>query len=352
MLSLGQDGGGVERFDGGGVDDGDVHVVRRQRLGGLQGAHGHQPAGDEDDVVAAAQHLGLAEFEGVVVFVQHGGNVAAQQPQVGGSFAGRELRDGLFDVDRVAGVHDGQVGHAAEDRHVLGGLVAGAVAGGQAGQPADDVDVQVRFGAVQAEEVVGAAGGEHGVGGGERHQAGFGQPGGGAEEQLFGHAHLEEPLREGLGEDVHVGVFAQVRGEADDFVVFLRGLDQGVPERGGGGFLAGIGEGRDHGRGLQLGGGALRLLWWRSSGGLSFVSCGQLLAAELPFVFFDAHEVRLLPVLQQRHAAADLGVAEDHGGASDGGGLGGCVVEGCQQRGRCRCRPPAGCTSRRLPTFR
>ena len=126
----------------------------------------------------------------------------------------RELRDGLFDVDRVAGVHDGQVGHAAEDRHVLGGLVAGPVSGGQAGEPADDVHVQVRLGGVQAQEVVGAAGGEHGVRGGERDQAGFGQAGGGAEEQLLGHAHLEEPLREGLREDVHVRVFAQVRGEA------------------------------------------------------------------------------------------------------------------------------------------
>ena len=42
-----------------------------------------RPLEIEHDVVAAAQHLGLAQFEGVVVFVQHGRHVPAQQPQVG-----------------------------------------------------------------------------------------------------------------------------------------------------------------------------------------------------------------------------------------------------------------------------
>ena len=45
---------------------------------------------------------------------------------------GRDGRHGLLDLVRVAGVDDGQVRHAAEDRDVLGRLVARAVAGGQA----------------------------------------------------------------------------------------------------------------------------------------------------------------------------------------------------------------------------
>src|SRR6476619_5702503 len=76
--------------------------------------------------------------------------LALQQPQVRVCFGGGELGDGLFDVVRVAGVDDGQVGHSAEDRDVLGGLVAGSVPGGQAGQSAHDVAVQVGFGDVQA----------------------------------------------------------------------------------------------------------------------------------------------------------------------------------------------------------
>ena len=53
----------------------------------------------------------------------------------------------------------------------------------------------------------------------------------------------------------------------------------------------------------------------RSGARLSFVTPlvvrGQLIAALLPFVGVDPHEVRLLTVLQQGHPAADLGVAQD-----------------------------------------
>ena len=131
-VDLGEHGRGVERLEGGGVDDRDVDVVRGEPLGGLQGPHGHQSAGDEDDVATGAQHLRLAELEGVVVLVEHGRHLAAQQPEVGRPGGGGELRDGLLDVDGVAGVDDGEPGDAAEDGDVLGGLVAGAVAGGQA----------------------------------------------------------------------------------------------------------------------------------------------------------------------------------------------------------------------------
>ena len=40
----------------------------------------------------------------------------------------------------------------------------------------------------------------------------------------------------------------------------------------------------------------------------------QLVAGDLPLVLGHAHEVRLLPGLQQRHAAADAGVADQHRG--------------------------------------
>jgi hypothetical protein len=128
-----QDGRGVERLDGGHVQDGRVDVVGGELLGGGQRAHGHQPGADEHDVAAGPQLSGLAEPEPVVVLVEDGRHVAAQQPQVGRPGVGGQRRHALLDVDRVARVDDGQVGHAAQDGDVLGGLVAGAVPGGQAG---------------------------------------------------------------------------------------------------------------------------------------------------------------------------------------------------------------------------
>ena len=162
-----------------------------------------------------------------------------------------QLRHRLLDVHRVARVDDRQVGHPAEDRDVLGGLMRRSVSGGQPGKAADDVHVEVRLGDVEADEVVCATGREHGVGGRERHQAGLGHPRGRTEQQLLGHAHLEEPVRILPGEDVHVGVLAEIRGHPDDALVGPRGLHESVPERCRRGLLAGVGERRDHRRSLQ-----------------------------------------------------------------------------------------------------
>lgn len=233
----------VERHERGAVHHGHIDMVGGELLGRPQCTHGHQAAGHEYDVPAASYHLGLAELEGVVVLVEHERHLAPQQAQVGGTFVGGELGDGLLDVEGVARVDDGEVGHATEDRDVLGGLVAGPVTGGQTGQAADDVDVEVRLGDVQADEVVRAAGREDRVRGGERKQARLGPAGGRAEEQLLGHAHLEEPAGVGPREDVHVGVLAQVGGEADDPRVALGQFDHGPAEGGGRGAPAGVGEG-------------------------------------------------------------------------------------------------------------
>ena len=62
-------------------------------------------------------------------------------------------------------------GMAAEDREVLGRLVARPVAGGEARQGADDLDVEVLLGDRLADEVVGPARREHRVGGGEGHRS-------------------------------------------------------------------------------------------------------------------------------------------------------------------------------------
>ena len=94
--------------------------------------------------------------------------------------------------------------------------MARAVARGEAGQRAAILTLQVLLGDRHGDEVVGAARGEDRVGGGEGHEALARQAGGGAHQQLLGHAHLVEAVGMGLREDVQVGVFGEVGGEADD----------------------------------------------------------------------------------------------------------------------------------------
>ena len=261
----GQDGRGVEGLDGRHVQDRHVDVVGLEASRRLQGAHGHQAGGDEYDVAAGAQLGGLAELEGVVVLVEDPGNLAAQQTHVGRARGRGQGGDGLLDVHGVARVHDGEPGTAAEDGKVLGGLVAGAVAGGQAGQGAHDVDVEARLGDVEAQEVVGPTGREDRVGGGERDEPDLGEAGGGSHHRLLGHAHLEEPLGVGAAEDVHVGVLREVGRQADDLGALLGELGQRVSERRRRRGLAGVGERGDHRRGGQA------LLGGRGHGG---GSCG------------------------------------------------------------------------------
>ena len=235
-------------------------------------------------------------------------------------------------------------GQAAQDREVLRGLVAGPVAGGQAGQRADDVDVQAGLGDVEAQEVVGAAGGEHRVGGGEGHQPDLGHARRRAEHGLLGHAHLEEPVRVRVAEDVHVGVLGQVGGQPDDLRPLLGQPGERVAERGAGGALAGVGERGDHRRGGE----PLAAARWSVIGSVHRCLL-QLVAGDRPLVLGDAHEVRLLPGLEQRHAAADAGVADQHRRARRGAR----AARRTRRRARgCRCRRRAGRASRTRATCR
>ncbi len=137
----------------------------------------------------------------------------------------------LFDFQGIAGVDDHQVGHGAENCQVIGGLMAGPVTGGEAGQAADDFDVEVFFGDGHADEVIGTTRSEHRIGGGERHKPLTGHPGGRAHQQLLGHAHLVKTLRVRLGENMQVGVFGQVRRQPDDVRTLISEGRQCVAER-------------------------------------------------------------------------------------------------------------------------
>ena len=259
-------------------------------------------------------------------------------------------RHDLLDVERVARIDDRQVRHAAEHRDVLGRLVARPVAGGQARQGAADLDVEVLLGDRLADEVVGAAGGEHGVGGGERackpfvRHAGRRPPSAAARPCPSGRSGRDRPCAK-MCRSVYLprsAVRPTISGRVS------ASCDQRLAERGRLGALALAGERGDHRRGGQA-----RLVALLAAVALlgeprraaCTSSVSWLLPASsicqrlLPFVRFDAQEVVLLALLEERHALAHPGVADDHARLRLG-------------RGRAPCRRPPPRASMSLPSTR
>lgn len=117
--------------------------------------------------------------------------------------------------------------------------MAGAVAGLEAGEAADHFHVAAVLTDGLGDEVIAPAGDKGGIGGGKGDEALFGKAAGGAHHQLLGHAHIVEVVREGVPEDMDVGVLGQVRAEADDAVVLLGQLHKGVAEGLGHGGMIG-----------------------------------------------------------------------------------------------------------------
>ena len=227
----------IQRLDGRHVQHADIDAVGFQRLDGFERPHGHEAGRDDERILAVAQELRFAEFERVVVLVEDQGHVAAQQAHVHRAGMGGDGGHDLLDLVRVARVDDGHVRQAAEDREVLGRLVARPVAGGEPRQGADDLHVEVLFGDRHADEVVGPPRREHRVGGGPGLEALARHAGGGADQKLLRHAHLVEAVGMGLREDVQVGVFAEVRREADDLGPGLGKSRERITERSGLGAL-------------------------------------------------------------------------------------------------------------------
>ncbi len=256
-----------------------------------------------------------------------------------------------------------EVRHAAEDRDVLGRLVARAVAGGQPRQRADDLDVEVLLGDRQADEVVGAARGEHRIGRRERHEALARQ----ARRRRSSAAARPCPSgRSGrdsaLAKMCRSVYFARSAVSPTISGRFAGLRDQRVAERRGLGALPGCRERGDHRRGGEP---LLRLLHAAfarsgSRAAWSWRSCRPPLLERrlaggiehrhrlVPFVGVDPQEMGHLALLEERHALGHLGVADDDPRPR----LLSRRAPGRRPRParRCRCRRPAGCASRRPPT--
>ena len=85
--------------------------------------------------------------------------------------------------------------------------MAGAITGRQARQRRADLHVQMLFSDDLMNKIIGATGCKGGIGGGERNKSLLRHSPRRRHQQLLGHAHLEETIREGLGENMQIGIF-------------------------------------------------------------------------------------------------------------------------------------------------
>src|SRR5215213_345370 len=101
----------IQRLDGGHMQHADIDAISLERLDGFKRPHGHEAGRDDQRILAVAQELRLAEFEGVVVLVQDQGHVAAQEAHVHRAGMGGDRRHDLLDLVRVARVDDRYIRH-------------------------------------------------------------------------------------------------------------------------------------------------------------------------------------------------------------------------------------------------
>ena len=187
------------------------------------------PAGDEHDVVAGADRLEPAEREAAVEPRDLRAVVLAD-PVVHrpGQVPGGAQRAGHL---AVIGRRDhGDAGLHPHHGDVLEAVVADALrAVLEAAADADDAHRQpVPDGSV-ADELVGTQRREGHDRVDERDEARLGQAGGDSDHVLLGHADVEEPVREALGERLERHV-AEIAGEQQDAIVRRGDLAQRADE--------------------------------------------------------------------------------------------------------------------------
>ena len=197
------------------------------------------------------------------------------------------------------------------------------VSRGEPRKASDDVDVEVRLGDVEADEVVRASGREDRVGGRERNQTGFGHARGRAEQQLLGHAHLEEPVWDTPWRRCACRCTCQ---DPQSVPRCARRLAPPSPARARTVPTWSSVPDRRTMRSSPTSSGVQRMSYE-----CSFVAGGQLIAADLPLVGVDAHEVCLSRDVSSSGTPQPMRVSHRMtDGTADGIGV--HVVECVQQR--------------------
>ena len=151
-----------------------------------------------------------------VVAAEQIGNRVAHQPQIDRAVGGVGPVHHRDQLGRVGRGEDRHVRHRTHDRQVLDVEVGLAdCADQQARVGAGDLDVRVALRHQHPDRVERAVGEEHGERRRPRHVADRGQPGCRADQVLLGDAHLEEPVRVGLGELVGLGRVGEITVQDD-----------------------------------------------------------------------------------------------------------------------------------------
>ena len=122
----GEDGFLVQRLDGGHVDDLGADAFGLEGLGGLEGLPHEVAAGDDGDVLALVEDLGLADHE-LLVLRGEVRDARTAEAQVHGTHVLRGGDGGVLGLVEVAGVDHDHLREGAHEGHVLHGLVRGAV---------------------------------------------------------------------------------------------------------------------------------------------------------------------------------------------------------------------------------
>ena len=197
-------------------------------------AHGIA-VGDDGNVLAVPDLVGLADDELGVLIVDHG-DLVAGEAQVHRTVL---LRSGAYQLAGgpvVRGHDDGHVGDGAVDAHILDGLVAGTVVGRcHTAVGAGDLYVQVGVACFLTDHLAHAHGAEGGVGHHEGDLAAGSQTCCHAGAVLLGDAHVEVLLRQFLAEGAGLAGLADVGVHHEDVLIFFSQFHDLVAETVSGG---------------------------------------------------------------------------------------------------------------------
>ena len=199
----GEDGGGVKGLDGGDVDHLGAYSLSLKGLGGLQGLPDHVTGGDDRDILALVEDIGLADLERLV---RHEvGHFRPSETKVNGSVIFRGGDGRVLCLRPVARVDDHHVREDTHQSHILHGLVGGAVlAEGQSGVGGRYLDIGLAVADLHPDLVIDTACHELGERAGERDKSCEGHSGGHADHVGLGYAALEISLRKLGREGVHL----------------------------------------------------------------------------------------------------------------------------------------------------
>ena len=212
LLQSLHDGGVGEGLQSGDMHMLDGHAPILQCGGGAHGLLGADAGGEDEHIVALAQHPGAVELHGLIGGEQAGYLLAEHADKDGAIVVIGQLEHAL-DFGGVADVENRHVGHGAQHAHIVDGLVGHAAGGGDAGDKAHKDHRQVGVSHAHLQLIQNAAVQEHGEGVQEGTIALPGQTGRPGAHILLGNAHGQVAVGIGGAELLDLAGRTQIGGE-------------------------------------------------------------------------------------------------------------------------------------------